>query len=319
MNLKDQFSEIIIESANEVMPHVNTNDLTKKADSICKKYGLDFGVEKHPLQFQGENTGIFATRRTDDGSWFGPVGEDYVPFQNHSAVMLALLVARHLDFDIASAGALCEGAWPYVQINTGSIDGIGQNNDTVKQYATVTTSHDLKFALRFGYSDLVISCSNTFRANNRMLGKQNSIRHSEGMSKKLKELLKLSEEVKKTTKKALEIYGKMSEVKLSTKAYNRVVEMLTKVKAEQLLPNASEEVKSMNARTRIKVDLVKECLDHEIGQKGSTLWGLWNGVTYYTTHMYAGDNAKNRDKEKFAGHLHRDENKVFAELAASMS
>mgnify|MGYP003644444276 FL=1 len=50
--------------------------------------------------------------------------------------------------------------------------------------------------------------------------------------------------------------------------------------------NLPEDEQLISTQKKNKVlEFKKEALDREISQKGSTLWGLFNSVTYYTNHV----------------------------------
>lgn len=311
-NAKDFNNETtsIILEAGERMLGINKDEIATAAWDLCETYKLDYSVEKVELSYDGRASGIFATKRVN-GSFFedAAVGADYQVFQNWNLAQLSLMVANGLDREVVSAGSLKNGAWPYIQLDYGTLDGIGKNNDIVKQFATVLTSHDGRYALKFGYTDLVISCQNTFHANSSKLGVATSVRKTKNMNDRLKDLLSLGRKMEDVVKKANEIYLRMDEVSITKEHLNTVLEIVTGVNPDKV------DVSELHAKTLTKYNRVLDTINSEIRQKGATLWGLFNGVTFETTHNSSADKAI-REAEKAAGRFGRLDNKVFSYLGA---
>ena len=84
----------------------------------------------------------------------------------------------------------------------------------------------------------------------------------------------------------------------------------------RLLFNIEREVnlkdeKSLSTVTRNKLSRFEIDLNGELKQKGDSLWGLFSGVTKYTTHsMIKGDNSEN----KMFGVYGQRERQIFKKL-----
>lgn len=310
-NSADQVTEGILEAAKNLMPDVDTSDLSDAANRLIEKYDLDYIVEKVPLfDADGFATGIYATK-TDD-HYFGPVGDDYRTLQNRNLAELVILLSRKMDAPVVFAGSYNEKAWPVFQLDFGKIEGIGKNNDEIRQFANITTSHDASYGLRIGYGDWTLSCANEFRAANRTLGRMKTIRHTLKMDKNLSRMIKETNRIRDIREKAARIYAQMDAAPINKKIVSDVTEILTGVESKYLENRVLAE-DELHWSTLKKLDAVTECLHSEMSQKGETLFGLFAGATYYSTHVY-GD-AESRKDEKFAGHLSRTDNKVYEIIA----
>ena len=57
---------------------------------------------------------------------------------------------------------------------------------------------------------------------------------------------------------------------------------------------------------------------HQTNEKGNTLWGLFSGVTHYTTHVMGRDDnngEKDNSEEKLFGHYGNRERNIFHQMA----
>ena len=128
-----------------------------------QKLGLDWTVNKVQLCTpDGTPVDYYANQRSDNKEVLHVVSEGYSVLQNEELVELCEALANTFDYKIHRGGALHGGRKVFVQLDTDSVHGIGQNNDTVKRYITAVNSFDGSTAVAFGSLGLTISCQNTF-------------------------------------------------------------------------------------------------------------------------------------------------------------
>jgi hypothetical protein len=85
-----------------------------------------------------------------------------------------------------------------------------------------------------------------------------------------------------------------------------VIRKLFEIKREERLDSPDFSTNKLNRMSKFYVDL-----NGEINQKGDNLWGLFSGVTKYTTHgMKKGDNSEN----KIFGKTGNIERQIFEDL-----
>ena len=76
----------------------------------------------------------------------------------------------------------------------------------------------------------------------------------------------------------MEGYKRMTEHKVDLKLFGDIVGKLFKV-------DLNEDKKDVSTRKLNVVKDFKNAIESEMGEKGETLWGLFNGVTYFTNHI----------------------------------
>lgn len=260
----------------------------KQVDNILDNHDLYWKVEKEKLYTgSGIVTDQYATMRND--TILGYVKENYKVFQNWELIELAIRLAQSQDLKIHKAGFLGQGEKVYVQIDLGSnkmnyYDG-RLTNDVVNRYITILNSHDGKGSLSFGCGNTVMSCSNQFTKFYK--GASERIVHSMSLDDKLESAEKHFHNIIEDEYEMQCNFGEMNhrivtnDVKLELIYKLTGVDLLNKDRASEHSTRKINQVESLvNAITT------------EIADKGNTLWGLFNGVTRYTTHdMY-------KDQEK---------------------
>ena len=134
------------------------------------------------------------------------------------------------------------------------------------------------------------------------------VRHTKNMVLRVDEICRGLERVIEEEQVMFQDIKRMSETRLNKKQEDWVTRTLFNIMKDVDLNN-EEQVSTVtrNKLTRFYVDL-----NGELREKGDNLWGLFSGVTKYTTHsMTKGDNSEN----KMFGTYGNRERMIFQELA----
>jgi hypothetical protein len=109
-------------------------------------------------------------------------------------------------------------------------------------------------------------------------------------------------------KKMFERIKRMSEVRMTPQVKELVMRALFDI--DSTIDLSKDDAVSTVTRNKI----IKYDIDHrtEVAQKGDNLWGLFSGVTRFTTHTAT----KNDTESKLFGVYAGRERKIFNELAA---
>jgi len=284
-----------------------TQEVSKVIDEILTKTGLDWEVETRPLYIKTEGTnydiesGYIATMRKDNQEVFG-VFKDYQIFQNSELTELAYRVAEKEGLTLKGGGNFKGGARVYLQLQNGDTNGIGKNKDTIENYITAINSFDGSTSLRWGYSNTVISCSNSFWAAYRKL--DNAVRHTATMKDRVEIAVREIEHTRMIEHNMIDTFWKLAEIATTEASIRRVIKEVFKMDLSK--------INDAPTRTQNNILQMTECINTEQEEKGNTLWGLFNGVTKYTTH-YAGTDG-GREMSKVMGINNRIDNKVLTIL-----
>lgn len=242
--------------------------------------------------------------RDDNNQPLSVVSKTYQPFQNSELYELLEKVSRQTGVAIEKSGYFGEGEKVYIQLKTDDLSM--PKGDKVKGYITGINSFDGTTSLAFGNSSITISCMNTFYAAMREL--KTKIRHTKNMSIHIDAVCKDIDVAIQQEKRMFERIKRMSEVTMTDKVKDLVVKALFNL--DSTLDLQKEDAVSTVTRNRINhfgIDLKTE-----LDQKGSNLWGLFSGVTRYTTHSAVkGDSTES----KLFGTSGKRERAVFDTLA----
>ena len=291
--------------------------------SILVKADLDWAVRSERLVTAESNieTENIAIVRTDNNAILGVHGKGYHPLQNSEMMEILDRISGKMDLPLHKGGYFGQGQKVYIQLKTKD-QRVG--TDLVKGYLTCVNSYDGSTSLAFGHSNLTISCQNTFFANYREMA--NKVRHTQKMHERIDLICMQIEDVLRAEEKIFEQIIKMDSISinepsavllksLKAKGFASVKDLaLTRIlnleKEERLADLSSLSTRKKNILSDLEVNIMGEVQD-----KGGNLWGLFSGITKYTTHQLKGDSNEN----KLFGVYGRREREVFAELGQLIS
>lgn len=285
------------------MFYINNNN-SINAFLLLEQAGLNWSANKEVLQTaSGLVTDSVAIVREDTQKILGVHKSSYEVFQNQQMAELLFELSQSADLPIHSAGSLNGGAKVFIQLKTDDLNlGYG---DKVKGFLTAVNSFDGSTSLAFGHSHLTISCQNTFFGAYRGLGSK--VKHTKSMSVKVEDLLKSAEQVRIEEKANFETIKKLSEVQMSDKHVDEVLKAIFAVS----LADVKSDAETISTRNKNNIVRFNEALKQETNYKGNTLWGLFSGVTKYTTHMLG----SGKEDTKMFGSMAQKERKIFETFA----
>jgi Domain of unknown function (DUF932) len=144
---------------------------------------------------------------------------------------------------------------------------------------------------------------NTFFAAFREI--RTKIRHTKNMSIKVDEVCKYLMQVKQAESEIFENIKHLSETRISDSNIDSVIRKLFEIDREVDIKNED----ALSSRKRNQLSQFYVDLKGEINQKGDNLWGLFSGVTKYTTHSI-----KNSEQTKMYGAVGKKEQEIFNQL-----
>lgn len=284
----------------------------ERVASMLDQFGLRWNVLKQQMHLpDGTPTKYSAIVREDNNDVFTTCKDGYVPYQNSELAELLLRVSEKTGYDIHSGGLFNGGGKVYLQLKTGNeINGIGKNKTSVKGFITGINGHDSSTSLRWGAVNFTICCENTFASARGKLS--NSARHTASIHDRVERSLRDIESVTMAEKTIFDQFIKLSEVQVTSQNIASIVKNVTGVDVS--IPRSkAEEIYSQHAVDRSGELLTS--IAREIEQKGETLWGLFSGVTHYTSHvMPVLKRANGRTESKYIGTAAEVDNNAFASI-----
>ncbi len=275
-----------------------------RTQQVLNKVGLNWTVREESITTE---SGIIVPKskaiiREDTNTVLSVHGDGYFPYQNHQMVDLLDKVSQQVGLPIHKGGYFGGGEKVYLQLKSNDLK---LGNDRVEGFITGVNSFDGSTSLAFGLSNITISCQKSFFAAFRNLNAK--IRHTKNMEMRIDDICRGLEGVLVEEKEMFEDIKKLSETKMTKKQEDWVTRTLFNIMKDVDL-NSDKDVSTVtrNRLSRFYVDL-----NGEVKEKGDNLWGLFSGVTKYTTHSLSkGDNSEN----KMFGTYGQRERQIFKEL-----
>ena len=251
---------------------------------ILEQNGLNWNVNKEILYTSklNENTGIYEATptdyygivREDTGEVFATVKEAYTPTQNHTIIETMQDIAGQNDLEIVKAVPFNEGRKVMVQMKRPNNHVVIGGQDT-EQYIYAINSHDGSSSLKFGFMNQVIFCQNQFAWMN-----SNGLKgyvHKQSIQNKvsnLPEILNLDGQEERIAQ-----LHEMSFQRISGEQTIQLIDYLTGMDSKQHGWPDTYTTRKMNIRDDLSTSIARET-----NRLGMNKWGLFNGITMYTSH-----------------------------------
>ena len=128
------------------------------------------------------------------------------------------------------------------------------------------------------------------------------------MKPKIDEILRKIDVLLVEEQNTFDTIQRLGNFRMTKDVKDMVIRKLFEIKREESLTSDDFSTHKKNRMLKFGVDL-----QGEINQKGDNLWGLFSGVTKYTTHgMKKGDNSEN----KIFGKTGNVERQIFEDLVS---
>jgi phage/plasmid-like protein (TIGR03299 family) len=279
---------------NRIQDVLNQTDLnwTVREESLTTESGIIIPKQK-------------AIVREDTNKVLSIHGEGYYPYQNHQLIELLDKVSQQSGLEIHRGGSFGDGQKVFIQLKSNDLK---LGDDRIEGYITGINSFDGTTSLAFGPSNITISCQNTFFGAFRSM--DTKVRHTKNMVMRVDDICRGLEKVVEEESKMFEDIKMLSETRMTKESEDWVTRTLFNIMRDVDLNDED----SISSVTRNKLSRFEVDLNGELKEKGGNLWGLFSGVTKYTTHsMNKGDETKNMENKMFSVYGQR-EREIFKEL-----
>ena len=275
-----------------------------RVSQFLDRTGLNWKVRTEGLQTSSgiiipDKIGIV---REDDSTILGIHSNGYLPYQNDQMMELLFKVSQQTGLDVHRGGLFGGGRKVFVQLKSNDLT---LGTDRIEGYVTGINSFDGSTSLSFGPSSKTISCQNTFFGVYKDL--DSKVRHTKNMELKIDDICRQIEGVVQEETNVFGSIVKMSETRFDDIIKDRVIKSLFNIDRNVDI----KDVDSLSTVTQNKLSRFYIDLNGEIQEKGDNIWGLFSGVTKYTTHSIGkGDNSEN----KMFGTYGNRERHIFKQL-----
>ena len=236
-------------------------------------------------------------------------GEDYEVYQNEQLMQLLYDISNKTGLSVHKGGSFDEGRKVYVQLKS---DDLMLGKDKIEGYITGINSFDGSTSLAFGNTNRTMSCTNMFYSTFREM--TSKVRHTKNMIIKIDDICKSLDYILEEEKEMFKHIVELSTMTFDDLMEDKVIRSLFNIKKEVDL----EDVDSLSTVTRNKIDQFYVDLNGELTDKGNNAWGLFSGVTKYTTHsLNKGDSEKN-EMSKMFGLFGKRERQIWNDLVETI-
>ena len=267
--------------------------------------GLNWKVESEGLQTLPSGIIVpdrVALIREDTRKVLGIHAKSYVPYQNNELLELLFKISQQSGLRVHSGGCFKGGQRVWFQLKSNDLN-IG--TDRVEGFISGMNSFDGSSSLAFGNSKTTISCGNTWWTVYREVDTR--LRHSSTMIPRIEEILRKIDILLEEEQEGFAEIQRLGNTTMTSDMKELVTRMLFNLDKEEQLDGDELSTRMQNNILRFELDV-----DTEVQGKGSNLWGLFSGVTRYTTHSMKKD--KDNSEAKMFGHTGVVERKIYNEL-----
>lgn len=269
----------------------------KDMESVLKKSGLDYEVEKRPVYFNDQHITLdkwnpvpnrYVTVRKTDDHPYDIVSDKFEVIQNREAFDFVKYMGADLSFE--KAGETGSGM-VYVIGKLPEVDVLG---DAFVPHVLFRNGFDGKTKITAAICPLRLVCQNQFNFAFEDAQNKITVRHVQNAEAKLedaKEVLKMSADY---MAKITDIAAHFASIKMTDDRLERVLDILFPMPKDVKL-NPFKQVTLESARDAF---LHAHNADDNQNFKG-TAWGLINAYTDYITHKTPAGNREDRFEGKF--------------------
>jgi phage/plasmid-like protein (TIGR03299 family) len=283
---------------------MNAEEFKIEKDRMLAQAGLGWNVKSEHIQTE---SGVLipdriALVREDTNKVLGIHTESYVPYQNDELLELLFRIAGQTGLKVHTGGCFKGGERVWFQLK--SNDMTMPNNDRIEGYISGFNSFDGRTSLAFGNSHITVSCQNTFWRGYHEVNSK--LRHSSMMRPRIEEIVQSIDVLLKEEQSGFNEIQKLYEFRMTPEVKELITKRLFEISVEERLDSPELSTNKKNKIWRFNNDLATE-----LTNKGDNLWGLFSGVTRYTTHsMKRGDNSES----KMFGRTGAIERTIYKEL-----
>ena len=141
-------------------------------------------------------------------------------------------------------------------------------------------------------------------------GLSTKVRHTKNMKVRIEDIVKSLMGTLEEEKKMFQHIVQLSETRIGDDDVENVLRKLFNIDKEIDL----EDDEAMSTVTKNKIDRFYVDLNGELKSKGDNLWGLFSGVTKYTTHTMSKGNYDKNMENKMFGIMGNREKLIFNDL-----
>lgn len=248
------------------------------------KNAFDWDIEKTEIVDIHGNviSGYNNITRDDSGKTIAVMKNSYHPMTTQQFTETAEEVAAQIggkvnEYEDWETSSKMGAAKPVVTAQIELSNPLEIAGSKIEGFLTLGVGFDGSRSFFIGHTNNYLRCSNEFA----YIVKDFTSRLTKNNMVRVEDIIKNIALYKEYEEKLYENFQKFQDVKIDEKIVNEcVARIINMTEEERLDPN------EMSTQKHNKMHDVLASIRPECGELGNNAWGLFNGVTYYTTHVY---------------------------------
>ena len=240
------------------------------------KKTLDWDVLTAPVHVNSNKlSDRVAIVRSDTGETLSLRSGKYCPFKNTDLKQLIARVIRKTNYELIGYQEFRKGrrVIAYLKLNQENLPKgsrkLSIGDSATNDYLLIGNAHDGSSSLFIAFTNLLLRCENQFTMPIRIFGME----HRKRISLDGQAIDNLLYSFHRERNKVYELMTGWMKLEVSKQLIDRFINHMFPAGT---MENIAEEI--MLKRTRLK-----KSIQREIGDLGSNYWGLFNGVTHFST------------------------------------
>ena len=239
---------------------------------------LSFEIQESPVLYS-HNGQIITSKnykvisRSDNGEEISTMKNSYLPMYNSHFTESTERMAEISGFKIEGYSELDGGRIIFSHLKN-TIEDFRIGGNKIDDYLLLGSSFDGRFPFFIGTTTNFIRCQNQFS----QISKVEKIRHTKSAPKRVDELLRSLEIYFQTRQTMYENFERMGNVKIDEATKQLAMDYVLQISKEDRLAG------EISTRKLNQLGVLNNSVITEFNDLGQNLFGLFNGVTRYTTH-----------------------------------
>jgi len=240
---------------------------------------LTFEIQESPVLYD-INGNVLTSKnhkvlsRSDNGTELSVIKNSYYPTYNKHFMESTETMKKISGFDITGYSEINNGAIVISHLKN-TVKDLKIGDHPIQDYLILGSSCDGKYAFFIGTTTVLLRCTNQFSN----ISKIEKVRHTKSAPKKIEELLKSLEVYFQNRGTMYKNFEKMIKVKVDEEVKELAINYLLDLDQQEML-DGNVSTQKLNQAEQLYL-----AMGSEMDAVGQNLWGMFNGVTYYTTHV----------------------------------
>ncbi len=212
--------------------------------------------------------------RDDNSLLLGVVGKDYCPVTNADLMYFVKAIVKTGEFDFNGFHEINDGKVILAFLQNKN-PNLKLNNCPMREYLIIGNSHDGTRPFYIGTGSSLIRCENQFYSTLKVFKRK----HTSPISMSDVEVREIIKVYKQKKNRIYEAFDGMEEAMVTDRAVEQLIKEIHK-----MLATDSTKPKDETWGQSPSMNLLRQSIYKEMRDLGNNAFGLFNGVTWYTSH-----------------------------------